>query len=117
MKGTPMNSIDISKYLPLTESTYYIMLALVEPRHGYAIMQEVEKVSGGTVTIGPGTMYGAFSNLEKEKLIFMERQEGRRKVYALTDLGRKVLSEQIARLETMTQVGAAVLPELQAVQS
>jgi DNA-binding PadR family transcriptional regulator len=108
-----MTNKKINKYLPLTETTYYILLALVEPRHGYAIMQEVESVSEGMVTIGPGTMYGAFSNLEKEKLIRMDRQEGRRKVYALTELGRQVLTEQITRLEIMTRVGQAALPELQ----
>jgi len=112
-----MNNKKINKYLPLTETTYYIMLALAEPRHGYAIMQQVEEVSGGTVTIGPGTMYGAFSNLEKEKLIRMDRQEGRRKVYALTELGRQVLAEQITRLEIMTRVGLAALSEPQTTHS
>ncbi len=64
------------KYLPLSESTYYIMLTLVEPLHGYGVMQKVQEISQGTVTIGPGTLYGAFSTLEKEKLIVMVR-EGR----------------------------------------
>ena len=60
---------DTNKYLPLTESTYYIMLTLVEPLHGYAVMQKVEEISKGTVKVGPGTLYGAFTSLENEGLI------------------------------------------------
>ena len=56
-------------YLPLSESTCYIMLALAEPSHGYAIMQKVEAMSEGGVKIGPGTLYGVLATLEKEDLI------------------------------------------------
>jgi DNA-binding PadR family transcriptional regulator len=70
-----MEQKNITKYLPLSEATYYILLALVEPLHGYGIMQKVEGMSEGTVNIGPGTMYGAFSNLEKEGLITMVKEE------------------------------------------
>ena len=45
-----------TKYLPLTESTTYILLALSEPLHGYALMQKVEEKSQGTVRIGPGSL-------------------------------------------------------------
>jgi len=100
---------NITKYLPLTEATYYILLALVEPLHGYGIMQKVERMSEGTVSIGPGTMYGAFTNLEKEDLIQMVKEEDRRKSYILTDKGRQVLSEQIRRLEIMTRNGRTIL--------
>ena len=99
----------IEKYLPLSESTYYIMLMLAEPKHGYALMQEVETMTGGAVVIGPGTLYGAFSTLEKEDLIAMVRKEARRKFYALTDKGKAVLRRQIERLEMMTNSGREVL--------
>jgi len=104
---------DITKYLPLTEATYYILLALAEPLHGYAVMQKVEVVSEGSVKIGPGTLYGAFANLEKEGLIRLLKQEDRRKSYALTDKGSHVLTEQIKRVEIMSSNGQAVLPKLQ----
>lgn len=94
-------SKEITRYLPLSEATFYILLALTETRHGYAVMQWVEQASGGDVAIGPGTLYGAFSNLEKEKLIVMVREEERRKCYALTGKGRQVLLAQIGRLEGM----------------
>ena len=99
---------DTSKYLPLTESTYYIMLTLVEPLHGYAVMQKVEEMSKGTVKVGPGTLYGAFTALEKEKLIVKVKEENRRKSYVLTPKGKRVLINQINRLEIMTRNGLSV---------
>ncbi|MCQ8255933.1 PadR family transcriptional regulator, partial [Streptococcus suis] len=56
-----------NKHLPLTETTYYILLALLEPAHGYNIMQKVEDMSDGDVKIAAGTMYGAIENLLKLK--------------------------------------------------
>jgi DNA-binding PadR family transcriptional regulator len=103
---------NITKYLPLTEATYYILLALVEPLHGYAIMQKVENISEGTVSIGPGTLYGAFTTLEKEGLILMIKEEERRKSYALTCKGKQVLAEQVRRLEIMSRNGQNILPQL-----
>ena len=100
---------DTSKYLPLTESTYYIMLTLVEPLHGYAVMQKIEEISNGTVKVGPGTLYGAFTSLEKEGLIVKVKEEERRKSYVLTPKGKKVLMNQIKRLEMMTRNGLSVI--------
>ena len=104
-----MNGHDeINKYLPLTESTYYILLALVEPMHGYGVMQKVETLSEGTVKIGPGTLYGAFQALEKEALIVKVGEEERRKIFALTGKGREVWKNQINRLAIMVRSGSAV---------
>jgi len=100
---------NITKYLPLTESTYYIMLSLVQPLHGYGVMQKVEVTSQDTVKVGPGTIYGAFSTLEKEGLIVMTNEEDRRKCYQLTEKGRKVLKEYIHRLEIMTSNGLDIV--------
>jgi DNA-binding PadR family transcriptional regulator len=95
----------LQKYLPLSESTYYILLSLIEPMHGYGVMQHVERISEGTVQLGPGTLYGAFSTLEKEGLIRKVGEEERRKLYTLTPKGREVLGEQLRRLEIMTRLG------------
>ena len=100
---------DTKKYLPLTESTYYIMLTLVKPLHGYAVMQKIEEISNGTVKVGPGTLYGAFTSLEKEGLIVKVKEEERRKSYVLTPKGKKVLMNQIKRLEMMTRNGLSVI--------
>jgi DNA-binding PadR family transcriptional regulator len=71
---------DTNKYLPLTEATYYIMLSLIEPLHGYAVMQNVEKISQGTVKVGPGTLYGVFTAQEEAGLIVKVKEEDPRKV-------------------------------------
>ena len=92
-----------SKFLPLTEATYYILLALATPKHGYAVMQEAEEISGGTLRLAPGTLYGAFTTLEQGKLIQMVGKEGRRKIYKITDKGTGILLEQIRRLRIMVQ--------------
>ncbi len=105
-----MNDKAIQKYLPLTETTYFTLLALSEPLHGYGVMQKVEALSEGKVSIGPGTMYGAFTNLEKAGLIRAAGQEERRKYYALTPLGKRVLAEQITRLEMMARIGLEFYP-------
>lgn len=105
------DDLSIEKYLPLSESTFYIMLILVKPIHGYGLMQKVEALTGGEVTIGPGTLYGAFSTLEKEDLISMVRVEDRRKFYVLTDKGRATLKAQMKRLKIMTQSARWILAE------
>ncbi|MFH2113001.1 MAG: PadR family transcriptional regulator [Spirochaetota bacterium] len=92
-------------YLPLSESTAYILLSLAKPLHGYGIMQNVEQISQGTVRIGPGTLYGAFSTLEEEGLIVKVGEADRRKTYALTDKGRQVIKEHIRRLAILVENG------------
>ena len=69
----------------LTEAMYYILLTLTEPRHGYAIMQEVEKISQGSFVVGPGTLYRLLARFEKENIIRQYDDDGRRKSYLITD--------------------------------
>ena len=101
--------INYSKYLPLSEATFYVMLALDEPLHGYAVMQKVETISEDNVVIGPGTLYGVFTTLEKQGLIEKISEEDRRKTYALTTRGRQVLAEHVRRLAIMVRNGQAAL--------
>lgn len=101
--------INYAKYLPLSEATFYVLAALDEPRHGYAIMQKVTAMSEGDVVIGPGTLYGAFTTLEKQGLIEKVSEEDRRKTYALTAKGQLVLSEHVRRLEVMVRNGQSSL--------
>ncbi len=101
--------INYTKYLPLSEATFYVLAALQEPLHGYALMQKVETMSEGNVVIGPGTLYGAFAALEKQELIEKLSEVERRKVYGLTDKGRLVLAEQVRRLAIMVRNGQFAL--------
>lgn len=104
-----MSNTSIEDLLPLTESTAYILLALTEPIHGYALMQKVETLSQGTVKMGPGTLYGAFAWLERHKWIVKVDEYDRRKVYSLTDLGRRILEEQIRRWQIFVENGTRLL--------
>ncbi|SHM93574.1 DNA-binding transcriptional regulator, PadR family [Duganella sacchari] len=98
---------ELARYLPLSEATFYVMLALSQqPLHGYAIMQQTAALSADSVALGPGTLYGIFGTLEKQALIVMVAEQARRKVYALTALGRSVLAEQVRRLEIMVDSAA-----------
>jgi len=97
------------RHLPLSEATYCILLALAQPLHGYGIMQQVESASAGSIQIGPGTLYGALTTLEKEKLIVRFDTVERRKRYALTEKGRMVLAAELARLRLLTRLGDTVL--------
>jgi DNA-binding PadR family transcriptional regulator len=106
-----MNDFRYSKHLPLTETTYYILLALVRPKHGYAVMQQAEEISSGTLRLAPGTLYGAFTTLESSKLIKMVGKDGRRKIYQITEKGFEVLQNQIKRLNIML-TSAENIPEL-----
>lgn len=91
-----------SKYLPLTETTLYILMALLEPGHGYYIMQRVEELSDGQVRVAAGTMYGAIENLLKLKWIkAVPGEDKRRKVYLITDEGRDVLSQEAERIKKL----------------
>jgi DNA-binding PadR family transcriptional regulator len=103
---------EISKFLPLSETTYYTMLCLIEPMHGYALMQRVKEISQDTVHLGAGTLYTIFSTLEKEELIKMVSEADRRKTYLLTPKGKTVLLAQIQRLEIMAQNGQRSLDRL-----
>lgn len=85
--------------LPLSETMHYILLALKEPLHGYAIMQTVELMSEGTVILAAGTLYGAIENLSKHGWIApVPGETGRRKVYRITADGERVLAIERRRL-------------------
>ncbi len=97
--------MNILKSLPLTETTFYILLALREPGHGYAVMKKVEELSGGKVRIAAGTMYGAIENLTKQKLInSVLSDDPRRKMFQISDVGREVLELEVKRLKHLVQI-------------
>lgn len=91
----------MDKNLPLTEALFYILLAVRKPNHGYGITQEIEELTGGRVTLGPGTLYGAIQSLVKKDWIriYSEDTESRKKKeYLITDEGRAVFEAEKARL-------------------
>ena len=94
-----------NKYLPLTEAAYYVLISLNKPRHGYGIMQHVEKLTNGRIKIGAGTMYGNLSRMEKEGLITSVAEENRKKIYELSEKGKIVLGLELERLEELLEHG------------
>ncbi|RJE83976.1 PadR family transcriptional regulator [Paenibacillus sp. 1011MAR3C5] len=91
--------------LPLTETVYYILLALIEPAHGYAILQKVEELSHGQVRMAAGTLYGAIDNLMKLKWIQpVPSEDSRRKVYVITEQGVSMLRADFDRMLHMINV-------------
>ena len=97
----------------LTEATYYILLSLVTPQHGYGIMQPAEALSQGRVRLAAGTLYGALGSLcEREWILPLPVADGsRRKLYQLTPQGLRVLKRELDRLRELVANGEAVLKE------
>ena len=95
----------------LTEAVYYILLSLLEPRHGYGIMQNVEALSNGRVRLAAGTLYGAINTLlEKGWITALQGEKSsRKKEYVITDEGRTVLQNELKRLEELLDNGRALL--------
>lgn len=99
-----MNSHIKRVYIPMTETAFYILLCLRSPNHGYGIVQKVERLTGGAIRLAPGTMYGSLSKMEKDGLIRFIREEEKRKIYEITDLGREVLQIELKRIERLYQI-------------
>lgn len=95
----------------LTEGVYYILLSLIQPMHGYGIMQNVESLSGGRVRLAAGTLYGAINTmLERDWIRSLPGEtDGRRKEYRITDTGKRVLESEIIRLEELVKNGRTIL--------
>lgn len=103
----------MNETLVLTESTYYILLSLVTPQHGYGIMQQTEQMSAGRVRLAAGTLYGALNALcDKGWIIQLPIEDGsRKKQYKLTDKGLQVLKGELARLRQLVANGESILKE------
>lgn len=95
----------------LTEAVYYILLSLMDPMHGYGIIQNVEKLSNGRVRLAAGTLYGAINTLLEKGWIsaLPGEKESRKKEYVITDLGVQMLNEEILRLVELLNNGRRVL--------
>ena len=88
-------------YVPMTETGFYILLCLQQPMHGYGIVQQVEQLTDGEIRLSPGTMYGTLSKMEKDRIISFVREEEKRKIYCITELGREVLQMEMRRIERL----------------
>lgn len=101
---------DNAKGGALTEVTFYILLALYLPRHGYAVMQFIEEKTGGRLSLGAGTLYGGLNSLQ-EKGWIAPCGEGRerKKEFIITPLGREMAEKELARLKELTAIAADII--------
>jgi DNA-binding PadR family transcriptional regulator len=107
--------------LPLTPAVFHILLALSDKeRHGYGIMQEIERLTNGTVRLGPGTLYGSIKRMlatdlieESEERPDPKLDDKRRRYYRLTTFGQHVATAEAYRIQNLVREAKSkrLLPE------
>ncbi len=94
----------------LTEVTFFILLSVYSPKHGYAIMQFVEEKTCGRLSLGAGTLYGALTSLEKKGLIEpWGDPDGRKKKYVITAQGKEICERELMRLHQVTGIAERIV--------
>ncbi len=94
----PMDAHIKKVYIPMTETGFYILLCLQDEMHGYNIVQKVAKMTNEEIRISPGTLYGSLSKMESDGLIRFIKEEEKRKIYVITDLGSEILQIEKNRI-------------------
>lgn len=85
----------------MTETGFYILLCLRSEMHGYGIVQKVEALTNGEIRLSPGTMYGSLSKMEKDGLIVFVKEDDKRKIYKITEIGQGVLNLEMKRIQRL----------------
>lgn len=93
----------------LTDSAYYILLALINPMHGYGIMQYIEELTDKEMSIGPATLYTTLKKMQEANFIILEEDHDRRKTYVITQKGKEVITKEINRRQKMAEHGKIAL--------
>lgn len=83
----------------LTPQMYYILLVLLTPKHGYEIMNEITRLTNGAINVGAGTLYTLLARFEIEGYIILDSIIDRKKIYKLTNIGKRKLKEETNRLQ------------------
>jgi DNA-binding PadR family transcriptional regulator len=101
----------VQDYLPLTETSFFILLSLAtSPKHGYGIIKEVEAMSEQRVILATGTLYSALRRMlddgwiDRVKDIPLDDNLRERKLYQLTELGRRILKAETERIQKLFQL-------------
>ena len=99
----------------LTDAFFYILLALRRPNHGYGVVQEVEQMTDGRLILGPGTLYGALSQLTERGWIevYSQQTTSRKKKEYVTPQGREAFAKEVERLEEMLRNSALMEEDAQ----
>lgn len=91
----------LKSYIPMTETAFYILLSLTKPRHGYGIIKHVEEITNGRIHLGSGTVYGTLTKMQRDGIITVYADEKRKKIYEITDMGKKLIKEEMKRLKEL----------------
>lgn len=86
------------RFIPMSETMFYILLSLQEERHGYGIMLHVREVTAGRIVLGAGTIYQSIAKLQEDKLIVASGEIDRKKMYRITGLGSEILKIEADRI-------------------
>ena len=103
-----MKEAIIKKYIPMTETTYYTLCAVKEPRHGYAIMQFVSRLTEDRIQLGTGTLYTMLGRLVEDGIIQIVSEEKGRKTYQITKDGISLMLQEVRRLRYQLENGIEV---------
>lgn len=96
----------------LTEVTFFILLSLYRPKHGYAIMQFIEEETKGRLCLGAGSLYGAINSmLDKKWIEPFGSDNSRKKEYVITSLGKEITQSEIKRIKEMFQIANKIIEE------
>ena len=105
---------DNAKGGALTEVTFFILLSLYTPKHGYAVMQFIEDNTKGRLTLGAGTLYGALNSLQEKGWIApFGDSAGRKKEYLITTQGKEIAEKELIRLNELVGVANEIIGVLQ----
>lgn len=91
----------IKKYIPMTETAFYILFSLTVPRHGYGIIKEVAQLTNGRIKLGSGTIYGTLSKMQADGMIEIFADEERKTIYERTEVGDQILVREMKRIEEL----------------
>lgn len=101
---------DNAKGGALTEVTFYILLSLYSPKHGYAVMQFIEEITGGRLSLGAGTLYGALNSLQDKGWIEPCGNSGeRKKEYVITQRGKDAAEKELERLRELVGIALGIV--------
>lgn len=87
----------------MTETAFYILLSLTEPRHGYGIIKHVAEITKERIRLGSGTVYGTLTKMQKDGIITVYADERRKTVYEITETGKTLILTEIGRLKELHQ--------------
>lgn len=89
------------KYHPMTETAFYILFSLTEPRHGYGIIKNIEALTNGRLKLGSGTIYGTLMKMQTDELIVLFSDDERKTIYEITTLGKQILQREMQRIKEL----------------